>query len=166
MAYPTSGPAGITLEDFEAKVTQLGLEVLDSDGCTRRLVKSGAPIVASDCIVIDSGTNIANSITHALAAGAGLIGVCPFSVSCSTSGQYFWAVMNGPAKVRVAASCQPNVPLYTTDTAGVLDDSTISLTGFQVMGAMLNNGVSNSSVGNSALQGTFNNPLIRVPKNA
>lgn len=166
MAFPISGQAGVNLEDFETKISVLGTEVTDSLGRRRRLVQSAAPITACDVIHV-SGGNLANSVTLAFAKIAGAVGVCPLSISCSTSGQNFWAIMSGPAPFRVAAACQPSIPLYTTDTAGVLDDATASLSQLQVMGIELDAGVSNSTVGNSALQGTMAGALlIRNPTNA
>lgn len=165
MASPITPFAGITLDDFETKITVLGAELTDNLGRRRRLVQSQAPIVACDVIHIN-GQNLANSITFAIAKLAGQLGICPFSVSCSTSGQNFWAILSGPAPFRVGVSCQPSVPLYTTDTAGVVNNLTASLSQLQIMGLELDVGVSNSSVGNSALQGTAGNLLIRNPTNA
>ena len=39
---------------------------------------------------------------------------------------YGWVMTSGRPTVRVAIDCEPNVPLYITATAGVLDDATLS----------------------------------------
>lgn len=165
MAFPTTPVVVGSLDEFETRITVLGTTVQDSLGRQRRLVQSAAPIVACDFLTITSA-NLASSITFALAKTAALLGVCPLSVSCSTSGQNFWAIMNGPAPIRVAAGCQPSVPLYTTDTAGVLDDATASLSQLQIMGVEVDAGLSNSAAGVSVLAATMNNPLVRNPTNA
>lgn len=161
MTFPIIPLAGVNLDGIEEKFTQLGLEVFDSDGCRRQLVQSGGPITQYDTLHITAAF-VANPITHALAAQAGMIGNSP--VSCSLTGQYFWAKMNGPATLRVAASCKNSVPLYTTDTAGVLDDATLSLTAWLIQGVMVNEGNSMSAGGAGSIAGTYQNPLVRNPK--
>ncbi len=42
------------------------------------------------------------------------------------SGYYGWLQLSGNVKGNLAANCDDNVPLYTTATAGVLDDATVS----------------------------------------
>lgn len=73
-----------------------------------------------DTAVIDSNYK-ANPITSALVTeGAGL-GWPQVAVD---AGDYFWAALKGRAiNIRVASACSANVPLYTTATAGVLDDA-------------------------------------------
>lgn len=163
MAYPVTPIAGVTLDSEELSNIALGTELFDSDGCRRMLVQSGSAITQYDTIHITAAFS-ANPITHALAASTGMIGSSP--VSCSLTAQKFWAKLSGPATIRVAAACQDHVPLYTTDTAGILDDSTLSLTALQIMGVMLNDGVSMSAGGAGAAAATMQNPLVRIPKNA
>ena len=42
------------------------------------------------------------------------------------SAYFAWLQSGGNFKGNLAANCAPNVPLYTTATAGVLDDATVS----------------------------------------
>jgi hypothetical protein len=42
------------------------------------------------------------------------------------SAEYGWVQLGGKPRVLVAANCQPSVPLFTTATAGVLDDATVT----------------------------------------
>lgn len=162
MAYSLTPLAGLTLDGIEPTLTALGMEVTDNLGRKRRLVASDSAL--SPCTVLSiNSSNLATPITPALAIQGALIGVTPFSVSTSAT-QNFWAILSGPAPVRVAASCQPDVPLYTTDTGGVLDDATVSLSQYQVMGIEVDTGSSNSAAGASNLPATLNNPLIRHPK--
>jgi hypothetical protein len=163
MAFSVNPIAGLTLDELEPTQTNTGAIVTDNLGRRRRLVSSGAAISPCTTLSITS-SNVAAQMTPALAIEAALIGFTPVSVSCSTSGQYFWAILDGPVTIRVAANCQPDVPLYTTDTAGVLDDLTVSLSQYQVMGVEVDSGSSNSAAGASNLPATANNPLVRHPK--
>lgn len=162
MAFSLDPIAGLSLDGIEPTVTSTGMEVTDNLGRKRRLVMSDGAV--SPCTVLSiSNLNLATPITPTLAIQGALIGVTPFSVSTSLT-QNFWAILTGPAPVRVAVSCQPDVPLYTTDTAGVLDDATVSLSQYQVMGVVVDTGSSNSAAAASNLPATLNNPLIRHPK--
>lgn len=138
----------------------LGTTVIASQGGEMMYVKSDAAITANDTIHI-SATFAANPITTALAATAGMIGNS--QVSCSVSGQYFWALLNGNWVIRVAVNCQPSVPLYTTDVAGVLDDATASLSHFQVQGVEVAVGLSNSAAGVSSLTAFAKYPIMKRP---
>jgi len=55
-------------------------------------------------------------------------GAFAFSQSSIAAASYGWFYTEGrrAVKVKVAAGCAPLVPLYTTGTAGVLDDATVS----------------------------------------
>lgn len=161
MAFSQIPIAGLTLDDVETKVSQLGMEVFDSDGCRRMLVSAGGPITQYDTLHITAAF-AANPITHALAATAGMVGWA--TVSLSATGQYFWAKMGGPVSLRVAASCKNSVPLFTTDTAGTLDDATASLTAWLIFGVMVNEGASMSAGGSGVLAGSAQNPLVRNPR--
>tara|TARA_R110000868_G_scaffold195581_3_gene441247 strand:+ start:543 stop:1037 length:495 start_codon:yes stop_codon:yes gene_type:complete len=148
-----------TAADDSAKYA-LGTRSLASDGSEWIYVKSGAAITGYDTVHINSSF-VANSITAALAITAGDVGFMAANLSCSTSGQYFWAMVRGNPTLRVLTACQPAVPLYTTDTAGVLDDATASASHYQVMGTMLDT----SNVGSTAsgIAGVANFPMIRRP---
>lgn len=162
MAYSLTPIAGLTLNGIEPTLTSLGMEVTDSSGCKRRLVASNGAL--SPCAVLSiTSANLASAMTPALAITAAMVGVVPVSVSTSAT-QNFWAILSGPAKITVAVSCQPNVPLYTTDTAGVLDDASVSLSQYQIQGMEIDTGYSNSAAAASNLPATLNNPLIRHPK--
>jgi hypothetical protein len=49
-----------------------------------------------------------------------------FAQNAITSSYYGWIGLNGVLKVNLLVACQPKVPLYTTSTAGKLDDATVS----------------------------------------
>lgn len=149
-----------TTPDATAAYT-LGTRTLDTTGGEWMYVKSGTAITGYDTLWIDQ-TFLASSITPALAVTAGDVGFVNSALSCSTSGQYFWAMTRGNPTLRVLTACQPAVPLYTTDTAGVLDDATASLSQYQVMGTIIV--TSNSGTTASATLGVANFPMIRRPQ--
>jgi hypothetical protein len=47
-----------------------------------------------------------------------------------SAGMAAWFLLSGSGKLKVGGSCLPNVPLYTTDTSGVVDDLTASTSQF------------------------------------
>jgi hypothetical protein len=66
-----------------------------------------------------------------------------------TAGMAAWFMLSGAPKLKVGGSCLPNVPLYTTDTSGVLDDLTASTSQFLVRGIVAsetNSGATASTV--------------------
>lgn len=137
MSYATDGKTGARLnepggpnDDFK-----VGTILTGNDGTWMRAI-SGTAITKGQVVhVAISGT--AALITAALAITAGQVGVCQTSVTAAT-GSSFWAQMSGDfGSLAVLGSCAAAVPLYTTDTAGSLDDATASASHHQIMGLMI-----------------------------
>jgi len=61
--------------------------------------------------------------TNAAALGYNMVG---FAQTAIASSYYGWIGINGVLQVSLLVACQPKVPLYTTATAGKLDDTTVS----------------------------------------
>jgi len=61
--------------------------------------------------------------TNAAALGYNMVG---FAQTAIASSYYGWIGINGILQVNLLVACQPKVPLYTTGTAGKLDDATVS----------------------------------------
>ena len=59
------------------------------------------------------------------------------------SGSYGWIRTSGRPKVKLAANCDDAVTLFTTATAGVLDDATVSAS--QVLGVVSTVTISNAT---------------------
>ncbi len=162
MAYSTQY-IGLNLSNTTPDATagySVGTRTLATDGSEWMYVKAaGAATTAYSTLWVDQAFN-ANMITQALAITAGDVAFVASALSCSTSGVYFWAMTRGNPSILVAASVQPAVPLYTSNTAGVLSSATNSASDFQVMGLTLvtSNGGSTSNV---AAVASF--PLIRRP---
>lgn len=67
--------------------------------------------------------NTAQMLTTTTAGTSKKVGFCQVSVA---SAYYFWAHLSGRPVVNLAANCDDQVILFTTATAGVLDDATVS----------------------------------------
>lgn len=162
MAFSTK-VAGVNLTSGVDPSAQfaVGTRTLASDGSEWIYVSSGAAISAYSTLWINSSF-VANMILPALAITAGNVGFSE-TVSCSTSAQYFWAMVRGNPTLRVAANCNAAVPLYTTDTAGVVDDLTVSLSQHQIQGliATTSNSAASTTVGTILCVAAY--PLIRRP---
>ena len=78
--------------------------------------------------------------TNAAALGWNMVG---FAQNAITSSYYGWIALNGVVKVNLLIACQPKVPLYTTATAGKLDDTTVSA-GF-IQGIVANTSATSAS---------------------
>jgi hypothetical protein len=62
-------------------------------------------------------------LTTTNSAASKAVGFAQVSIA---SAYYGWVQLGGKPRVSVAAACQPSVPLFTTATAGVLDDATVT----------------------------------------
>lgn len=127
----------------QGKAFAVGDRFQDSSGNDWLFVRAGAAITAYDCVHVNASYD-ANPITDALAKIAGFIGFA--QVAYTASNQYGWVMISGLPTVRLAASCADDVPLYTTNTAGVLDDATASASACQIMGIIANSSASGGGV--------------------
>jgi hypothetical protein len=135
-------------------------DVTDGNNGSRWMyVVAQSAITAGDTVKITASTFTAASITAALAVTAGFVGFAQVAFITSDFG---WVMIMGKPVLRLAASCADDVPLYTTDTAGVLDDATASLSHHQVMGVQADN---SASAGGITLVTAFASwPVIRRPQ--
>jgi hypothetical protein len=100
----------------------LGTTVPLNDGGHAIYVKALSELSAfACCAVYADGT--AQMITTTLAATSKRVAWAQVSVP---SGHCAWLQVGGNFRGNLAANCDDNVPLYTTATAGVLDDATVS----------------------------------------
>jgi hypothetical protein len=127
MAYINDGTIGVNLTErdttpqFEIGETHTG------SGSTWRYVKSTAAITAGDYVAIDENGN-AVAGTKTLVDAGDLIGFAQIAFTTST---YGWVALNAGAadvSVRAKGSCAADTTLYTSGTAGILDDSSTSQT--------------------------------------
>lgn len=165
MAYNSTPLLGIDLSNAQENggasataLIQVGVEVTGVADGVWRYIYAGSNIAQYDCVhIANSGT--ANPITAALAIEAGLIG---FAQTALTSGYYGWVQRSGTnMRLNVLANCASGVPLYTSDTAGSLDDLTKSTSHYQVQGVLLVATNSGSASNVAAVAAAA--PIIRRP---
>jgi len=88
-------------------------------------VQASGAITQYDCVAIDENFQAA-AMTKTLADAGHDVG---FAQVAFVDNDYGWVACDGANNsVRVAASCAADVSLYTTATAGVLDDTSASQT--------------------------------------
>jgi len=116
--------AGTSTDGANAEFT-LGSHHAGSDNSTWVYVQAGAAITAFDCVAIDENY-------QAVAATKALIdaGHTPgFAQAAFDDNDLGWVATKGSnISCRVGISCAADVQLYTTSTAGVLDDTAASQT--------------------------------------
>jgi hypothetical protein len=133
MAYVTNGMVGVNLDDVTAGTTTngegakftLGQTALGTDGQQYVYVQAGAEISTTTkqpfVLAIDENFQ-AVKITKALATAGHMVGFAPQQIIADNA--FFWAITRGTNfNIKVAVSCAADVNLWTTATAGVLDDT-------------------------------------------
>lgn len=115
---------GTTTDGADAPF-QLGLCMNGQDGKEFIFCQASAALatVASQalCLAIDENFQAAK-ITKALANVGHIIAVAPQAIIADND--FFWAIINGAnLNLKVAVSAAADVALWTTATAGVLDDT-------------------------------------------
>ena len=150
MAYAIDGKIGVNLTENDATATALGIspgtEVTADNGKWIRVI-AGAALTTGDAVIV-AASGTASLLTNALArAGTGRIA---WAQNVVGSGNFGWAQMTGPISIRASASCLPISALYTSDTAGVLDDASASLSQIQIEGVTVN---ATNGAGNTATAG-------------
>lgn len=166
MPFVTSGQAGIDLSattagtttDGASAVYKLGTVVQASDGSEWVYVQANGAVTIYDTVWVNSAFQAA-SITPALAITPGRPG---FAQNAFTDNDFGWVMLRGRPVIRVFLACAVNVPLYTCNTAGVLDDSTLSLSHYQVIGVVTETSGSTSAASTSTAIANF--PSIRQPQ--
>jgi hypothetical protein len=133
MAYVTDGKIGVDLSATYTGTTtdgadapfKLGTRATGTDGQEYIFVQAGAAISTTVnqpfTLAIDENFQ-AVKITKALASAGHMVAVAPQIVI--SDNDFFWAITKGTNfNMKVAVSCAADVNLWTTATAGVLDDT-------------------------------------------
>lgn len=102
----------------------LGTTVDLNDGGRAMLVESSASACSTFAAVVINESYVATMLTTGNARSSG--NQVAFAQTSIATGYCGWVQFGGRPKVNLAANCAPFVPLFTTATAGVLDDATIS----------------------------------------
>jgi hypothetical protein len=157
--YVTDGKIGIdltaTYASTSAGSTTLfpvtpGTRVTTSNNGIYIFARAESDIAAYDAVVMSTYSDSASptpvlravpvTTTNAAALGFPMVG---FAQTAIASSYYGWIGINGILKVSLLIACQPKVPLYTTATAGKLDDTTVSA-GF-IQGIVANTSATSAS---------------------
>ena len=101
---------------------ELGFIAVDSDGTKRQYVQADGALVANEFVIINKDNQCAKLTLTLAAAGLGKkVGISEIAFA---DDEYGFVVVEGQTTGKVAANCAANALLYTTATAGVLDDAT------------------------------------------
>ncbi len=114
----------------------VGTRVFGSAGSVWMFVNTVSGLTANQAVGITESTvtlstaaivptYVAEALTKSLADQGCMFGV---AVNAITATYYGWVQLSGPAYVTLKNGCLPNVPLYTTASAGMLDDTSASQT--------------------------------------
>lgn len=170
-----SGPIGVnintvvagTTTDGEGAPFNLGTIVAGPSGDEFMLVQAGAALttVTGNPLAICIDENFqAQLLTKALVLAGHKVGWCPQIVIADNA--FFWARIRGVFDIRVGASCAADITLYTTATAGRLDDTSGGATAnsqVPVAGVVIVTAASAStSIGNTVRQAIVTWPIVTV----
>lgn len=117
-------------------------------------VKASAAIAAGDVCQITTATSAATGITTTNGLLGDLVGVAQVAIA---SGSYGWLQRAGSCQnITVIAATAPNVALYTSATAGAIDDATT--TGVKLISGIIITATSGAAT--AAVAGTLNWPVV------
>lgn len=158
MGFATDGRVGcnMTATDGLTPRFAVGTQMVGDKGSLWMYVKASGAITIYDCVWINASLAAA-SITPALAITAGQVGFAQFAFADL---EYGWVMLRGKPVVRLTTACAVDVPLYTSNTAGMLSNTTLSLSHYQVEGVVAETSIS-ASLSFATVQATF--PQIRRP---
>jgi len=170
MAYVTNGLIGVDLSAVTAGTTTdgagakftLGQTAMGTDGTQYTYVQAGEAISTTTkqpfALAIDENFQ-ALKLTKALASAGQQIGFAPQQIIADNS--FFWAITRGTNfNIKVGVSCAADVNLWTTATAGVLDD-TSGASHVAVLGVKIVTAASTSaSAGSTVREAIVTNTLV------
>jgi len=123
MAISTSNLIGVSLGYTDTSASfKLGTTVNLDDGGQAVYVQAASAVSQYDAVAV-LGDNTVVPVTTTNSANSKVIGFAQVSIAAAS---YGWVQIGGKPVVKLAASCNPAVPLYTTATAGTLDDAVVS----------------------------------------
>ena len=142
--YVTDGKIGVDLTATYASTSAGGTalfpatpgeQVSASNNGRYMFARAASTVSQFDCVIFSPYENSAAAtppltqavpITTTNAAALGNGSPIGFAQSSVASAYYGWFMLNGTPRVNLLVSCNPKVMLYTTSTAGSLDDTTVS----------------------------------------
>lgn len=113
-------------ETSTTKLFTLGAIAWDDAGNAWQYVQcnSSTAVAVYDAVKVDDDFTIASLTTTISGSEPTAVGVAQIAFATS---EYGWVLRMGKGTVNAAASCAQDVKLYTTGTAGVVDDSATDL---------------------------------------
>ena len=126
MPYTTQSAVGIDFDGgTESTPSQaIGTRMVATDAAEWLYVTAGSAIAQYDGVAVTEAYSAVPS-TKALVDSGELGAAAPEAIS---SGEYGWVQMGGVCTINVLASCAADVILYSSATAGSLDDASTSQT--------------------------------------
>lgn len=123
---------------------QTGTCVSTDDGGVAMYVQAASEIAQYNAVAIGFDETVVNLTTSAITEASGTSRKVGFASDVSiASGSYGWVKLSGRPKVKLAANCADKVALYTTATAGTLDDAVVSVG--EVVGVVSKTTISNAT---------------------
>ena len=123
MTVSTSGVIGVALGNTDTSPQfNVGTSVNLDDGGQAVYVQAASAVAQYDAVSVRFDNTVV-PITTTNSANSKAVGFAQTSIA---SAEYGWVQIGGKPVVKLAASCLPAVPLYTTATAGTLDDTAVS----------------------------------------
>ena len=152
--FVTSAVSGINLTNIsDTAEFAVGTIVNGNNGSVWQYVYAGSGIAQYNAVLVN-GSGTAFPSTTALAVSTKTVGFAQVAI---TSGYYGWVARAGfGLTAMLAASCAAGAQLYTTSTAGTLDDAVVTagaLPGVICVVAASAGGVTNTTI--SAGQSTI-----------
>jgi len=123
MTVSTSNVIGVALGNTDTSPQFNQGTTVDLDDGGQAVYVKAASTVATYSAVSVLVDNSVVPLTTTNAAASKAVGFAQVSIA---SASYGWVQIGGKPRVNVLTACQPNVPLFTTATAGVLDDATVT----------------------------------------
>jgi hypothetical protein len=123
MTVSTSNVIGVALGNTDTSPQFNQGTTVDLDDGGQAVYVKAASTVATYSAVSVLVDNSVVPLTTTNAAASKAVGFAQVSIA---SASYGWVQIGGKPRVNVFTACQPNVPLFTTATAGVLDDATVT----------------------------------------
>lgn len=126
MTFPISPLLGADPENVSTTAThELGTQFVGDDGTEWMYVRAAGAITQYDAVGIELATFDAASLIKAHADAGRVVG---FAQVAFADNDYGWVALKGQVTVRLKNGCLPAVALYTTASAGMLDDTSASQT--------------------------------------
>jgi hypothetical protein len=166
--YVTDGRIAIDIFNLSSAAAYTpGESHIGSNGTEWVYVQSAGALSKGDLVAINGGSILTGVSGTGLIAATNTLSVrYGFVQTAFLSSQWgFVAVRGAKVLVRVAGAVStPGRPLYTTDTAGALGQSSASASQFQVFGVNLESSVSASGSTATVATANISFPIARFPK--